>query len=54
MEFSSTETQEYTIQIIDMYGKLVLERTIVATAELSKEQLNVQTLANGVYFMDTR
>ena len=51
IEFSSSETQEYKIQMVDMYGKLVLEKTIVATSELSKEPVSVQTLSDGVYFV---
>ena len=43
--------QDYKIQMVDMYGKLVLEKTIVATSELSKEPVSVQTLSDGVYFV---
>ncbi|MFZ7144084.1 MAG: T9SS type A sorting domain-containing protein, partial [Bacteroidota bacterium] len=51
IEFDALTGEQFNIRLIDMYGKLILEEKDVKGEGLMKNNLNIESVINGVYIL---
>jgi hypothetical protein len=49
--FNAPVSSTYLVVVLDINGKKLLSKTIMATSGNNQVQINVSALSNGVYFM---
>lgn len=50
-QFEASEAQDYKIQLFDSQGKLLITKQLSAEKGINKNQLDLQQLSNGSYFV---
>jgi hypothetical protein len=51
ISFTEPDGQSYSLEIIDMYGRVVFEKEIVAGIYNTPEKINISGLMNGIYLI---
>jgi hypothetical protein len=54
VEISALHNDDLVIQLVNVYGQVVLERKAKGISGVYQEELNLEGLANGVYFVSVR
>ncbi len=52
-DFSLTQSQDVTINLVDVLGKTVYSTFVNGTAGINNVKVNVKTLSSGVYSLNT-
>lgn len=51
VQFSSTDNSTYRLQLTDLSGRLIMDKTVTAQAGLNTHQIDLKQMAKGVYML---